>query len=79
MCHAQVRVDVSEAGEVQASYTESPSTTLPVPIHLRAIPVDYFDVRGPQFRIGFSPVSSPVMMLGISSAALTSDVDTSHR
>jgi len=41
----QVRVDISEAGEVGASYTESPSTRLPVPIHLRAMPVDYFDVR----------------------------------
>lgn len=38
-------MDVSEAGEVGASYTESPSTRLPVPIHLRAMPVDYFDVR----------------------------------
>lgn len=38
-----VRVDVKHDGAVQATYTEAPSQTLPVPIHIRAVPVEYFD------------------------------------
>lgn len=41
----QIRVDVGQDGAVTASYTEVPAQTLPVPIHIRAVPVDYFDVR----------------------------------
>ena len=40
----QVRLNVGEDGAVDASYTEVPLQTLPLPIEIRAVPLDYFDV-----------------------------------
>jgi hypothetical protein len=38
-----VRLDVGQDGAVDASYTEVPLQTLPLPIEIRAVPLDYFD------------------------------------
>jgi hypothetical protein len=40
----QMRLDVGQDGAVKASYAEVPSQTLPLPIQIRAVPLDYFDV-----------------------------------
>ena len=40
----QARIDVAADGRVTAAYSELPEQPLPVPVQLRAVPVDYFDV-----------------------------------